>query len=373
MIAILIFAIFISFAYAVLICRLIFGWNSIPDFPSPENDLNIPVSVIIAFRNEENNLPALFKSLKEQTYPSEFTEIIFADDHSSDKSVEMVKNFILAGGNSSLISLKGSEIGKKTALAHASVNAKGKLLLFTDADCILENTWISTIVNAYQSFNPVLIAAPVIISPSSGFLSRFQSLEFFSLMASTAGSFGINDPIMVNGANLAVDKDAYLNNIGNLNNQTASGDDVFLLLNLKKNFPGRLFFLKSKDASVYVLPQTHIKTYIQQRMRWVSKSRFYRDKSIIISAIVVLLINLFLLNCFVMSFFNYYFLIIGGSIFIIKTILDYSFLRVVLDFFNKKGLLKFFVLSQFLYFLYISFIGIAGNIIPSSWKGRRVN
>lgn len=372
MIAILIFSAGICLAYIILIYRYYSGWNSIPEYHAVNSGLTIKVSVIIAFRNEEKNLPALIKSLQEQSYPQSAFEIIFADDHSEDRSSSIVNEFISSGANARLISLEKCDTGKKKALAAATLEANGNLLIFTDADCLPGKDWIMIIVSCYKGNKPVLIASPVVIKPSSGFFSRFQSLEFFSLMASTAGAFGIQDPIMVNGANLAIEKDIYLESINFIKNQTPSGDDVFILIHLKKKYPEKLIFLKSLGATISVKPHSDFFAFLQQRLRWTSKSRFYRDKSVIIAALIVLLINLWLFNCFIMSFFSLHFIFIGGGVLLAKTIIDFIFLRKVLRFFGMESLLKIFVLSQILYFLYISFTGIVGNLVTSKWKGRTV-
>jgi cellulose synthase/poly-beta-1,6-N-acetylglucosamine synthase-like glycosyltransferase len=372
MIEILIFSAGISLAYVLLIRRYLEGWNSIQEYHDQSNISDLNVTVIIAFRNEEKNLPPLFDSLVEQSYPNSAFDIIFIDDHSEDKSASLVRDFVSSGANARLISMESSDTGKKKALALAALEARGKLLLFTDADCIPGKEWIKTIVSRYRRDKPVLIASPVIIKPGSSFFSRFQSLEFFSLIGSTAGSFGIHNPIMVNGANLAVEKEIFIESIDFLQNKTPSGDDIFLLIHLKKNYKERLVFLKSLDATVNVNPHSNLFTFLQQRLRWTSKSRFYKDKSLIYSALVVLILNLWILNCFIMAFFKTPYVIIGGAVFLVKTIIDYLFLRKILKFFKFERLLKFFVLSQFLYFLYISFTGVAGNFIPSKWKGRSV-
>jgi len=372
MITILIFSLGICLAYSILIVRYGFGWDSIPEFHTKPSLQLTDVSVIIAFRNEEKNLPALFKALHEQTYPQSATEVIFVDDHSLDKSAQLVKEFVGSYPNAFLQELDPKQTGKKKALAAASVEAKGKLLLFTDADCIPSKTWIETIVSYYQQNHPLIIAGPVILTPSASFFSRFQSLEFFSLIATTAGAFGNKNPIMVNGANLAVEKEIYTDSIEFLENQTPSGDDVFLLFNIKKKFPDRLLFLKSTDACVYTKPHSGLFSYLQQRLRWVSKARYYKDKSIIAAAVIVLLINLWLLNCLIMSFINPFFLFFGGVVFLIKSVADYLLLRKVLVFFDMKSLLKIFMISQFLYFLFVTYTGIAGNFISSRWKGRIV-
>jgi biofilm PGA synthesis N-glycosyltransferase PgaC len=358
--------------YTLLIIRFLRGWNSIDEHKANGHFEDIFVSIIIAFRNEEKNLTPLFDSLQNQAYPVKSFEIIFCDDHSSDKSVEMVREFVVSRSNSKLIQLDSELTGKKKALEIASLEAKGKLLIFTDADCKAHKNWVSTIVSFYSKHKPVLIAGPVIITPLSGSFNKFQSLEFFSLIGSTAGSFGVQNPVMLNGANLAVEREAYYESIDSLENRSASGDDVFLLLNIKKKYPQKLMFLKSSEAIVSVNPSNTVLEYIQQRLRWVSKSKYYSDPAIIFTAIIVLLINFSILLCIFLSFFNILFAVVGLVLFSIKSIVDYVFLRKILKFFDQTSLLRVFVLSQILYFLYVSFTGIAGNFIPSNWKGRRV-
>lgn len=372
MIAILIFSATLVFAYLALIGRFISGWNSLHEYPLNLNPANIKVSVIIAFRNEEENLPVLFEALEAQSYSLSEYEVIFADDHSDDHSAALVSEFVSSRVNARLINLENQEEGKKKALSFAASKAKGELLIFTDADCRFGKEWISSIVSCYIASKPVLIASPVIIKPGSGFMERFQSLEFFGLLGSTAGAFGLGEPIMVNGANLAINRDVYLESINFLQYQTLSGDDIFLLLHLKKVYPDKLIFLKSHEAIVSVKPQKTFLSFIQQRIRWGSKARYYRDFRIIYTAVIVLLVNLWLLNCFVMSFFNFQYIIIGAGVFLAKSYIDYMLLKKVLKFYSMDSLLSIFVLSQILYFLYISFTGFAGNFIPARWKGRTV-
>jgi len=55
------------------------------------------VSIIIAARNEEKNIPQLLTSLMNQTYPKELFEVIVVDDDSSDRTAEVVLQFKKVG------------------------------------------------------------------------------------------------------------------------------------------------------------------------------------------------------------------------------------------------------------------------------------
>jgi cellulose synthase/poly-beta-1,6-N-acetylglucosamine synthase-like glycosyltransferase len=327
------------------------------------------VTVIIPFRNEEIHIPSLLKALKSQTYPTGKWNVLFVDDHSTDRSCTLIQSGF---PEAELIFLPSDVLGKKSALEYGAKIAKGELLLFTDADCTPGNKWISSMVSYYESIHPVLISAPVILEAGNSFFSKFQALEFLSLSGSGAASFGNQNPIMANGANLAVRRDIYIENLENRFITTPSGDDIFLLLSLKKKYPGKLVYLKSDDAIVRTSSMPNLKSFILQRLRWTSKARHYKDKSIILTSILVFFVNFWLLACIVSGLFISGFFIIWGAVFLLKSSADYIFLKKVAGFTGQGSLLKIFVLSQLVYFLYIGFTGIVGNLTAVKWKERKI-
>lgn len=354
--------------YIWLIIWFYKGWKSIATYKFSKPGSTF-VTVIIPFRNEEIHIPPLLKALKRQTYPSSKWKAIFVDDHSADRSCPLILSEF---PEAELIILPSGVFGKKSALEYGAKKSKAELLLFTDADCIPGNNWISSMVSFYESTNPFLISGPVIQEAGISFLSKFQALEFLSLSGSGAASFGNQNPIMVNGANLAVRRDIYIKNLKNRYNTTPSGDDIFLLLSLKKNYPEKLVYLKSGDAIVRTSSMPGLKSFILQRLRWTSKARYYKDTSIILISILVFFLNFWLMVCIICGLFISGFFIIWGGLFLLKSLADYIFLRKVADFTGQGRLLKIFVLSQLVYFLYIGFTGIVGNLTTVKWKGRKI-
>ena len=103
--------------------------------PSVREEL---VSVIIPARNEEKNLPACIESLLKQRYTR--LEVIVVDDNSSDRTSEVVTNYL--GKGVKLVKLKDVEEGwqGKAYASHVGfLNSNGEWLLFMDADDILED------------------------------------------------------------------------------------------------------------------------------------------------------------------------------------------------------------------------------------------
>ena len=133
----------------------------------------------------------------------------------------------------------------------------------------------------------VLIIAPVLQVPSETF-SKIQALDFSSLTSSAAASCNINKSILANGANLIYEKNTFLEFDNPLNDSINSGDDIFLMLNIKKKYPTEIQFLKSKDAVVKTKSEESFKNFISQRKRWASKSGNYKDVEFAVLIIIYL-------------------------------------------------------------------------------------
>jgi chlorobactene glucosyltransferase len=94
------------------------------------------VSVIVPARNEEENLPVLLASLTSLEYPN--YEILVVDDQSEDRTAELVEQ--APPGNARALRLVRGDtppegwFGKPWACFQGAREARGTLLLFTDAD-----------------------------------------------------------------------------------------------------------------------------------------------------------------------------------------------------------------------------------------------
>ncbi|MCF6241898.1 MAG: glycosyltransferase [Bacteroidales bacterium] len=366
MLIVYIISLIIACAYIVLLYALIRGWNKLKNTgKDSKNPFSVFISLIVSARNEEKYINGFLESIAKQSYPQNLFELIIIDDASEDKTAEIIQSFCQRYDHFKSISFKNHK-GKKTAVDFAVKNAKGNLIVQTDADCIQQSTWLEEIAKKYQQKPAQMILAPVLMNYSSGF-EAMQALDFLSLMASGMAAAGFNKPIMNNAANLIFEKTAYLN-LKNPNfKQVSSGDDVFFLLNLKKN-KGKIAVLKSLPATVYTKPEKTLKSFIRQRKRWTSKSRYYRDKDIIFTALSVFLINFAMLISLITSFSIPKVFFVFLLIFFIKSIFDFIFLYRISHFFRQKKLLKYFVPVQILNIFFVPYIVFTGLSVSVQWK-----
>ncbi len=357
--------------YSLLLLLFFIGWIRLENEVTGKPDLYQFISVVVAFRNEEKYIGLLLNDLISQNYPGNQYELILVNDHSDDRSSEIVENY--KSNNSTRIiclNLPDQLTGKKNAVNHGIKSSKGKYILTTDADCRVSENWINSFVQfSHLTGSPKFIIGLVDYGSSSGVLQCLQNLEFLSLMASGAGAAGIRKPIYCNSANLMFYRDTYLEIKDPLKINIASGDDTFLLHHVKKLHPKDIYVLKSTDAIVKTKPAVNLKDFVNQRIRWISKGKYYTDSHIILSSAIVILSNLTVLGWMIAALVNAHVFFIFPLIF--KMIIDWIFMKPVLSFFNKRKLHYFIPILSILYPAYVLFFTIAGLSGNFTWKGRR--
>ena len=130
----------------------------------------------------------------------------------------------------------------------------------------------------------------------------------------------------------------------------ASGDDVFLLHAIKRNYPNSIVFAKEKAAIVKTKLLNTFSAFINQRKRWTAKSIVYKDFLRFLSYIVLLTNFLYLILLFSSVFDNNlfsYFIYFHLAKFIIDIIFFYPILC-----FLKEDLLKWIFIFEFIFNLY---------------------
>jgi cellulose synthase/poly-beta-1,6-N-acetylglucosamine synthase-like glycosyltransferase len=363
---------FFLLLYAVLIFFYWNGWENLNDYePSTVTDARF-ISVIIPARNEAKKISNLLNTLAQQTYHRDFFEIIVVDDFSTDDTVEAVKKFSLVNLILVQPDMAPHFSSKKKAIETGIKISKGELIVTTDADCIPSQYWLETINNFYITTDAAFVAAPVKFSHDHSFLQLFQSLDFLTLQGITAASVGSDLHAMCNGANLAYKKEAFENVNGFKGiDKVATGDDMLLMHKIRRKYPGKIFYLKSKEAITYTQPMLSWKEFLMQRKRWASKTLVYDDYKIVGVLAFVYLLNCLFIALIIASLFHafYWWFVLG--FWLAKTIIELPFIQAVAKFYEERTIIKYLFLFQPLHIMYTVFIGIASQLGKYEWKGRK--
>jgi len=361
-----------SIYYIFFITRVRVGLLSLR-FAKPKN-IARHVSVVVAARNEENNIEKCLQSLLKQTYPTNNYEIIIVDDGSTDKTASIVKSLSERFANIHLLSLifdSAQKIGRKPiALAKGIAQAGGEIILTTDADCIVPPQWIEIMVNHFEE-GVVFVAGPVAERDSTTFFAKMEQLEFLGLITTAAGLIGSGRPIICNGANLGYRKDAFTA-IDGFNTEGSSNDDESLMNKMVYRKIGKVVFAPEADTVVTTNSSNTLSTFFRQRIRWANKRGHYEDKSIfftLISLYIYFVSMLFTMSLLFRGPQLIYPLAIafGG-----KILVDYFTLRSGGRLFRQRIPIFHFLIAEFLHVPYIVIAAAIGQVASMRWKGRTI-
>lgn len=362
---------FIAFAYVCFVLAFTIGLKRTLCKNNGSVDRYEKVSVVIAFRNEEVNLPILLNALSTQTLSQNLFELILVNDHSTDNSQSVAEVYSSRFQNFKLVTSPLSSKGKKAALAYGIELASNPIIVFTDADCVPSSFWLEVISQKAANGSNFIVGA-VAMNPTNNFASKFQSLEYASLMAVAAGSCGVGHPVIASSANLAFRKDLFSVDSESMNPRISSGDDMFLLHKAKRLRDFSIEFLNDSNGIVRTSTEENIWNALKQRRRWASKSPHYKDFDTIVVGLIVLLFNLSLIALLFATIidFRYFFYFI--FLLVVKTFVDFLLLKRYLKFTGQDELLKVFLPLQLVYPFYVACSFFAGLFIKGHWKGRAV-
>ena len=328
------------------------------------------VSILIAARNESENIEKLLQSLYNQSFSKDKFEVIIVDDHSDDDTLNISEDFRKSHPDMNLKLLKATGSGKKQAISQALHKAENELVMVTDADCELPEHWIESMVGYFVQNNLKMLLGPILLSPANTLFEKLQVLEHLSLIACTAGSAAIGMPVMCNGANMmydrnaAIDVEKYRKDL-----KIASGDDMFLMEQFIKHYGSKsIGFILDNQAIVKTSAMPNLKAFFRQRTRWTSKTKAYTNWKIITTALIVLMFNLSIVFFFVAGFFMKIFWVFFVLYVILKTCIDFPILRKITVFMQQRQLLWWMFPLELLYPFYVVFTAFSGWFANVKWK-----
>ncbi len=189
---------------------------------SPEQP-DLELSVIIPARNEERSLPDCLASLMSQSEPGFLLgkqwELIVINDDSTDQTRQIAQQAVVSHNGVILLdappldpSTRGGFTGKSNACWAGAQKARGRHLLFTDADTLHETNDLSRSLRELDRHNAALLS----YSPRQivkGFWQHAVMPLIFSELASVYPSDQVNDPARslaaANGQFLLIEHEAY--------------------------------------------------------------------------------------------------------------------------------------------------------------------
>jgi glycosyltransferase involved in cell wall biosynthesis len=238
--------------------------NTVPGtvFDQPEPEALIELTVIVPARNEEDCLGACLESLVTQSEEifelGKDWELVVVDDHSRDRTREIAGSFkgvtVLEAGK-----LEAGWTGKANAVWTAARRARGKWLLFTDADTIHEPGDLRRALHEAERHHAgVLSYSPRQIV--SGLAQRALMPLIFSELALAYPPAKVSDPAQriaaANGQFLLIEREAYRRMGGHPSVADKVLEDVQLAFVAKKRRVGLRFRYAEEAVSARMYRST---------------------------------------------------------------------------------------------------------------------
>jgi len=364
-----IFSVGIALIYSVALVTLLLAFRR-ANLVSPNGNSTKckSIAVLIAVRNEAENIERLLESICNQHSEYPF-EIILSDDDSTDDTRARANAFKdRSAPNMRIISSRGK--GKKQALASAIALTEAEIIIVTDGDCVVPKSWVQSHALLYHDEQVQFVAGMVTYKQGSTLLRAILETELIFLQVASAGLFHLGRPTMCNGANMSFRK-SFFQAIGGFETDTrVSGDDLSLLHRAAQVGSGAVAWIVDRDALVVTDASSSFVGAITQRKRWLSKMSDFATLNSVMTGVLFLLAQLLLPSTIVAyscssSTANYLLVAV-----FIKSGVELLFLSLAVPYFGEERIIRIFPAAVVLYnFISISavFALLKRNV---NWKER---
>ena len=237
------------------------------------------VSVVVAAKDEERNLPALLASLEAQTLRG--FQVVLLDDRSTDKTSQLMDDFRARQGGRVVVLHNRREPEtrnpKQAALDIAARAATGEVLVFTDADCVLPPSWLEGLLTYFAGPRVGVVFGQISLPVRTpGFLERFQAFDQPLIHQWNSGTAGLGMPGSCFGNNLACRR-AVLEEAGGFRGlgDTLTEDAALVAAAAKSRWQVRVSTRRS--TMIATRPQDSWPGFLNQHLRWNTGAFFHQD------------------------------------------------------------------------------------------------
>jgi GT2 family glycosyltransferase len=138
------------------------------------NDLSMLISVVVPFRNAEATIQACLEALATQIVRP--NEIIMVDNCSTDKSEEIVLDFMENQNAIKVHLVKETNIGPSFARNRGVKEATGEIIAFTDSDCFPDTNWLKNVDESFKNLSTGAVAGRIMGLNPSTVIDKFHAM-----------------------------------------------------------------------------------------------------------------------------------------------------------------------------------------------------
>ena len=330
------------------------------------------ITVIVCARNEQKNLPDLFRCLESQDTENTLLEFIIVNDRSEDNTAQLIKDQCRKDERFKAIHIQDRQAGfapKKRAIDAAVKQASGELLLLTDADGRPKKDWIKAMVRYFRNGADMVIGyAPYTADSRSKMIHKIMALEYFSIAMIAASTTVMGYPVTSVGTNFAYRKKVYqqVGGFGRFKSYISGDDDLFLTI-VREKHTYDIQYAADAGSHVFNDPPKSFSQFVNQRLRFASKGLDYPFK-VTLGLSLYVIFNLLLLLALTAGIFqSREVLITLLFVLLLKSVFEYKYVRKAARKLSDSRFTNYYFATAILHLPYVLFFGILGQFKFFKW------
>ncbi|MEM2103425.1 MAG: glycosyltransferase family 2 protein [Candidatus Bathyarchaeia archaeon] len=231
-------------------------------------DSELPTfSIVVPAKNEEKVVGRLLEALMKVKYPPEKFEVIVVVDGSSDKTLEICRQYAEKTRGNFKVYCKPTSNGKPSALNYGVKHAAGEILAFFDADSVPEE---DVLINVSKYFADRQVAAvqgrTFSINAEENMLTRFIAVEEAAWCeAYLRGKDALNLFVHLKGSCQFIRRNVLLQ-LGGFDEKALSED-----MELSARLAGEGYRIRyASDTRAWQETPSRLSELFKQRVRWLT-------------------------------------------------------------------------------------------------------
>lgn len=225
-------------------------------------------STIVPAYNEEEAIIDTLKSLVGLEYPKENREIIVVNDGSTDKTKELVENFIREHPADKITLINQKNQGKGRAMNVGLAQVHGEFFACLDADSFVAPNALQEMLPYFEEDNTVAAVCPLLkVKKPSSVLQKVQWVEYTTNMLYKMLNAKL-DCIHVTPGPFSVYRTEVVRKLGGYNEKTIT-EDLEIAIRLQKH---HYRIVQTFEATVETVTPNSWKALFWQRIRWYKGS-----------------------------------------------------------------------------------------------------